>query len=152
MVVFDHAYFTENIMLYIEICLFVPGQWITDIRKATKELSWKRRDASARLETMHGKSFKWDNFTARSQEITRTTVEWTSPILKPTERCSQDVAPKVNLPLVCSKLVACGFFSGVVDLCVACASKLDPQNKAVHYYKSDQPSQDREGHLNYYRR
>ncbi|KAF9410958.1 hypothetical protein HW555_010090, partial [Spodoptera exigua] len=64
----------------------------------------------------------------------------------------KDVAPNVNLPLVCSKLVSAGFYSGVVELCVACASKLDPQDKAVHYYKSDQPSQDREGHFIYYRR
>ncbi|KAI8435063.1 hypothetical protein MSG28_003473 [Choristoneura fumiferana] len=64
----------------------------------------------------------------------------------------KDVAPNVNLPLVCSKLVSAGFYSGVVDLCVACGSKLDPQDKAVHFYKSDQPSQDREGQLIYYRR
>ncbi|CAB3242107.1 unnamed protein product [Arctia plantaginis] len=64
----------------------------------------------------------------------------------------KDVAPNVNLPLVCSKLVSAGFYSGVVELCVACATKLDPQDKAVHYYKSDQPSQDREGHFIYYRR
>ncbi|CAH2259179.1 jg9998 [Pararge aegeria aegeria] len=64
----------------------------------------------------------------------------------------KDVAPNVNLPLVCSKLVSAGFYTGVVELCVACASKLDPQDKAVYYYKSDQPSQDREGHLMYYRR
>ncbi|KAL0842019.1 hypothetical protein ABMA28_014235 [Loxostege sticticalis] len=63
-----------------------------------------------------------------------------------------DVAPNVNLPLVCSKLVSAGFYSGVVELCVTCASKLDPQDKALHYYKSDQPAQDREGHLAYYRR
>ncbi|XP_075969524.1 nuclear pore complex protein Nup154 [Anticarsia gemmatalis] len=64
----------------------------------------------------------------------------------------KDVAPNVNLPLVCSKLVSAGFYTGVVELCVACAAKLDPQDKAVHYYKSDQPSQDREGHFIYYRR
>ncbi|CAH0604650.1 unnamed protein product [Chrysodeixis includens] len=64
----------------------------------------------------------------------------------------KDVAPNVNLPLVCAKLVSAGFYTGVVELCVACASKLDPQDKAVHYYKSDQPSQDREGHFIYYRR
>ncbi|XP_063620313.1 nuclear pore complex protein Nup154 [Cydia splendana] len=64
----------------------------------------------------------------------------------------KDVAPNVNLPLVCSKLVAAGFYSGVVDLCAACACKLDPQDKAVHFYRSDQPSQDREGQLIYYRR
>lgn len=62
------------------------------------------------------------------------------------------MAPNVNLPLVCSKLVSAGFYSGVVELCVTCASKLDPQDKALHYYKSDQPAQDREGHLAYYRR
>ncbi|KAG6439251.1 hypothetical protein O3G_MSEX000617, partial [Manduca sexta] len=45
-----------------------------------------------------------------------------------------------------------GFYSGVVQLCTACASRLDPHDKALHYYKSDQPSQDREGHLVYYRR
>ncbi|XP_049867137.1 nuclear pore complex protein Nup154 [Pectinophora gossypiella] len=63
-----------------------------------------------------------------------------------------DVAPNVNLPLVCSKLLTVGFYSGVVELCVACANKIDPQDKALHYYKSDQPSQDREGHIAYYRR
>ncbi|XP_026329328.1 nuclear pore complex protein Nup154 [Hyposmocoma kahamanoa] len=63
-----------------------------------------------------------------------------------------DVAPNVNLPLVCSKLTAAGFYTGVVELCVACAHRIDPQNKAIHYYKSDQPTQDREGHLAYYRR
>ncbi|XP_053623527.1 nuclear pore complex protein Nup154 [Plodia interpunctella] len=64
----------------------------------------------------------------------------------------KDVAPNVNLPLVCAKLVSSGFYSGVVELCVACARKLDPQNKALHYYRSLQPSQDREGQLLYYRR
>ncbi|XP_045785150.1 nuclear pore complex protein Nup154 [Maniola jurtina] len=64
----------------------------------------------------------------------------------------KDVAPNVNLPLVCSKLVSAGFYTGVVELCVACASKLDPQDKAVYYYKNDQPPQDREGHLMYLRR
>ncbi|CAG9783700.1 unnamed protein product [Diatraea saccharalis] len=64
----------------------------------------------------------------------------------------KDVAPNVNLPLVCSKLVSAGFYSGVVELCVACATKIDPQDKALHYYYSDQPAQDRDGHLAYYRR
>ncbi|KAI5633067.1 hypothetical protein NE865_14195 [Phthorimaea operculella] len=63
-----------------------------------------------------------------------------------------DVAPNVNLPLVCSKLISVGFYTGVVELCVACAAKIDPQDKAIHYYKSDQPQQDREGHIAYYRR
>ncbi|GBP10894.1 Nuclear pore complex protein Nup154 [Eumeta japonica] len=64
----------------------------------------------------------------------------------------KDVAPNVNMPIVCSKLLSCGFYSGVVELCVVCASRIDPQDKALHYYRSDQPSQDREGHLAYYRR
>ncbi|XP_052750627.1 nuclear pore complex protein Nup154 [Galleria mellonella] len=64
----------------------------------------------------------------------------------------KDVAPIVNLPLVCSKLISAGFYSGIVELCVACANKLDPQDKALHYYRSDQPSQDREGHILYFKR
>ncbi|CAG4909693.1 unnamed protein product [Colias eurytheme] len=64
----------------------------------------------------------------------------------------KDVAPNVNLPLVCSKLLSAGFYSGIVELCVTCASRIDPQDRALYYYKSDQPSQDREGHLLYYKR
>ncbi|CAK1552084.1 unnamed protein product [Leptosia nina] len=64
----------------------------------------------------------------------------------------KDVAPNVNLPLVCSKLLSAGFCSGIVELCITCASKIDPQDRALYYYKSDQPSQDREGHLLYYKR
>ncbi|XP_045519163.1 nuclear pore complex protein Nup154 [Pieris brassicae] len=64
----------------------------------------------------------------------------------------KDVAPNVNLPLVCSKLLSAGFYAGIVELCVTCALKIDPQDRAIYYYKSDQPSQDREGHLLYYKR
>ncbi|XP_038215888.1 nuclear pore complex protein Nup154 [Zerene cesonia] len=64
----------------------------------------------------------------------------------------KDVAPNVNLPLVCSKLLSAGFYSGIVELCVTCASRIDPQDRALYYYKSDQPSQDRDGHLLYYKR
>lgn len=63
-----------------------------------------------------------------------------------------DVAPNVNLPMVCSKLVSSGFYSGVVQLCVVCARRMDPQDQALHFYKSDQPAQDREGQFVYYRR
>ncbi|VVC96001.1 unnamed protein product [Leptidea sinapis] len=64
----------------------------------------------------------------------------------------KDVAPNVNLPLVCSKLLSVGYYSGIVELCVTCAAKMDPQDRAMYYYKSDQPTQDREGHLLYYKR
>ncbi|XP_011313670.1 nuclear pore complex protein Nup155 [Fopius arisanus] len=62
------------------------------------------------------------------------------------------VAPRLNLAAVCQQFVACQFYTGVLELCLCCAEKIDPNNAALHYYKNNEPPEDQEGNLAYFKR
>lgn len=64
----------------------------------------------------------------------------------------KDVAPHVNLPVVCAKFTQAGFYKGVVDLCVVCADKIDPTKTGLYFYTNNQPNHDQEGYLAFYKR
>lgn len=56
------------------------------------------------------------------------------------------VYPVALLPYVCCTVQ---FYSGIVELCLAAASKRDPQLLAVHFYRQHQPSEDTAGSIAY---
>ncbi|XP_034940368.1 nuclear pore complex protein Nup155 [Chelonus insularis] len=62
------------------------------------------------------------------------------------------VAPRLNFSAVCQQFVACQFYTGVLELCLCCAEKSDPNNAALHYYKNNEPPEDHEGFMAYTRR
>ncbi|XP_058794102.1 nuclear pore complex protein Nup155 isoform X2 [Phymastichus coffea] len=59
----------------------------------------------------------------------------------------KEVAPRLNLGAVCQQFVACHFYHGVLELCLCCAEKIDPNNAAFHYYKNNEPVEDQEGNF-----
>ncbi|XP_001605127.2 nuclear pore complex protein Nup155 isoform X2 [Nasonia vitripennis] len=64
----------------------------------------------------------------------------------------KEVAPRLNIGAVCQQFVACHFYQGVLELCLTCAEKIDPNNAALHYYKSNEPIEDQEGNFAYLKR
>lgn len=58
--------------------------------------------------------------------------------------CKQ-VGPMLQLPAVCNLLRSCGHPAGVVDLCLGTASRLDPQDVALHFYRRGEPVEDERG-------
>ncbi|KAK1121340.1 hypothetical protein K0M31_010636 [Melipona bicolor] len=58
----------------------------------------------------------------------------------------KEVAPRLNLSAVCQQFIACQFYSGVLELCLSCAEKVDPNNAALHYYKNNEPIEDQEAY------
>lgn len=64
----------------------------------------------------------------------------------------KEVAPRLNIAAVCQQFVTCHFYQGVLDLCICCAQKVDPNNAAVHFYKNNEPPEDQEGNLAYLKR
>ncbi|XP_012285460.1 nuclear pore complex protein Nup155 [Orussus abietinus] len=64
----------------------------------------------------------------------------------------KEVAPRLNLGAVCQQFVACHFYLGVLELCLCCAEKIDPNNAASHYYKNNEPVDDQEGNVAYTKR
>jgi len=41
---------------------------------------------------------------------------------------------------------------GVLELCICCAERVDPNNAASHYYKNNEPQEDQEGSLAFAKR
>ncbi|CAK9797720.1 Nuclear pore complex protein Nup154 [Anthophora quadrimaculata] len=64
----------------------------------------------------------------------------------------KEVAPRLNLSAVCQQFVACQFYSGILELCLCCAERVDPNNAALHYYKNNEPIEDQEGRFAYMKR
>ncbi|XP_014476453.1 PREDICTED: nuclear pore complex protein Nup155 isoform X3 [Dinoponera quadriceps] len=62
------------------------------------------------------------------------------------------VAPRLNLAAVCQQFVACQFYMGVLELCICCAERIDPNNAASHYYKNNEPQEDNEGYQAFMKR
>lgn len=38
-----------------------------------------------------------------------------------------------------------GFYEGVLELTSVCAAKIDAEEFAIHFYKNEEPEEDREG-------
>lgn len=62
----------------------------------------------------------------------------------------KEVAPRLNLSAVCQQFIACQFYLGVLELCLSCAEKVDPNNAALHYYKNNEPIEDQEAYTKRY--
>ncbi|RZF37133.1 hypothetical protein LSTR_LSTR015323 [Laodelphax striatellus] len=57
----------------------------------------------------------------------------------------KEVAPRINLKDLCSRFVAFRFYEAILELCLVYASKADPKNLALNFYKAGQPSDDQVG-------
>lgn len=58
--------------------------------------------------------------------------------LKALELCTQ-AAPKLPLGNICQQFTAAGFYEGVIKLCTSFASKVDPNETALHFYINNYP-------------
>lgn len=57
----------------------------------------------------------------------------------------KEVSQPLQLPVVCNQFALVHFYTGIVDLCLTLAKKRDPQNLALHYYRSGEPQEDIQG-------
>ncbi|GBM21727.1 Nuclear pore complex protein Nup155 [Araneus ventricosus] len=57
----------------------------------------------------------------------------------------KSIAPNVDLDLMCGLFRSAGFYHGIIDLCLCCAQRRDPQGFALHYYKNGEPQDDLQG-------
>jgi len=57
----------------------------------------------------------------------------------------KSVSQPLNLGVICQQLTAVHFYLGVVELCLAEARKVDPQQLAVHFYNNGEPGEDIQG-------
>lgn len=53
------------------------------------------------------------------------------------------VAPHINLHTICDQFTSLKAYDAVIDLCVSCAKRKDPDHIGEHFFKSaDQTDQD----------
>ncbi|XP_055712815.1 nuclear pore complex protein Nup154-like isoform X2 [Phlebotomus papatasi] len=58
-------------------------------------------------------------------------------------------APNLPLNSICQQFTAANFYQGVIELCAVCASKIDINGAALHFYKNGESKEDREGFMAY---
>ncbi|XP_012260855.2 nuclear pore complex protein Nup155 [Athalia rosae] len=98
-----------------------------------------------------------DAVCSKANEIILKAKNCTSPeekdsYLQSALKLCKEVAPRLNLGAVCQQFVVCQFYFGVLELCLCCAERVDPNNAALHYYKNNEPAEDQEGNLAYIKR
>ncbi|KAJ6646130.1 Nuclear pore complex protein [Pseudolycoriella hygida] len=59
----------------------------------------------------------------------------------------KDAAPNLPLANICQQFTLANFYQGVIELCAICASKIDPNGAALHFYKNNEPPGDQEGYI-----
>lgn len=59
----------------------------------------------------------------------------------------KDAAPNLPLSNICQQFTLANFYQGVIELCAVCASKIDPNGAALHFYKNNEPAADQEGYI-----
>lgn len=59
----------------------------------------------------------------------------------------KDAAPNIPLTTICRQFTQLEYYEGVIELCAICASKIDPTNVALHYYRNNEQIDDQEGYL-----
>ncbi|XP_062607131.1 nuclear pore complex protein Nup155-like [Saccostrea cucullata] len=57
----------------------------------------------------------------------------------------KEVSQPLQLPVVCTQFALVHYYTGIVDLCLTLAKKRDPQNLALHFYRSGEPQEDIQG-------
>ena len=53
----------------------------------------------------------------------------------------------VNIAAIGQQLAGCGYYSGVVELCVSVARQRDVEDTAMHHYSAGCPANDGKGEL-----
>ena len=57
----------------------------------------------------------------------------------------KQITNQLDLPTVCNQFASVRFYPGIVDLSLTAASKRDPQNLALHFYRNNEPPEDVQG-------
>lgn len=68
-------------------------------------------------------------------------------LLQSALKLCKEVAPRMSLEPVCQQFVECQFYSGVLELCLCCAERVDPNDTAKHFDRNKNALDDQEGSL-----
>lgn len=88
----------------------------------------------------------------KSAKLTANVDEKEELIVSALQLC-KSVANAINLHVICSEFTALKAYHAVLDLCVSCAKKADPENAAERFYKYNASEHaDRDGYHRYMKR
>lgn len=114
-------------------------------------ISNKLREVCPHLYKIEDAAFSKVNEMLKSSRVLQNIDEKEEMILNALELC-KSIAPNINLPGICKQFASLKAYHAVIDLCLACAKKVDPDNIAHHFYKNDLSIADQEGREFYQKR
>ena len=114
-------------------------------------ISTKLREVCPQLYKIEDAAFSKANEMLKSSRGIQNIDEKEDMVMSALELC-KSIAPNVNLPGICKQFVSLKAYHAVIDLCITCAKKVDPDNIAEHFYKNDSSVADQEGRDFYHKR
>ncbi|XP_071953322.1 nuclear pore complex protein Nup155-like [Antedon mediterranea] len=110
----------------------------------TDAISQKLRDVCPTLYTVD------DAICSKATEMLSAALECETKsnkdqLLRDSLQYFKQISHALNLVSICADFHKAHFYNGVIDLCLAAATKRDPQNLALHYYKNGQPAELKKG-------
>ncbi|XP_055386049.1 nuclear pore complex protein Nup154 [Condylostylus longicornis] len=151
--------FRDLILTRTDMCAFLIvtliNSYLTDNASVTS-ISSKLREVCPNLYRQEDAvSFKATEILMTSKNCPR--MEEKDERLRTALQLCKDAAPNLPLSNICQQFILAKFHEGVVELCATCAAKIDPEEFALHYYRNNEPVEDREGYsayaarMNYYK-
>ncbi|EEZ97868.2 nuclear pore complex protein Nup154 [Tribolium castaneum] len=114
-------------------------------------ISTKLREVCPHLYKIEDAAFSKANEMLKSSRNIQNVDEKEEMVMNALELC-KSIAPNINLPGICKQFVTLKAYHAVIDLCITCAKKVDPDNIAQHFYKNDSSVADQEGRDFYHKR
>lgn len=114
-------------------------------------ISVKLREVCPQLYRIEDAAFSKANEMLKSSKITQNIDEKEEMVQAALELC-KSIAPNINLVGICKQMISLKAYYAVIDLCVTCAKKVDPDMIAEHFYKNDSIVADQEGRNFYHKR
>jgi nuclear pore complex protein Nup155 len=114
-------------------------------------ISVKLREVCPHLYKVEDAAFSKANEMLKSSRSIQNIDEKEDMVMSALELC-KSIAPNINLSGICKQFVSLKAYHAVIDLCITCAKKVDPDNVAGHFYKNDSSIADQEGRNFYHKR
>ncbi|RZC41057.1 nuclear pore complex protein Nup155 [Asbolus verrucosus] len=111
----------------------------------------KLREVCPHLYKIEDAAFSKANEMLKSSRSIQNIDEKEEMVMSALELC-KSIAPNINLSGICKQFVSLKAYHAVIDLCITCAKKVDPDNVAQHFYKNDSSISDQEGRSFYHKR
>ncbi|KAJ8971740.1 hypothetical protein NQ314_000553 [Rhamnusium bicolor] len=151
--ILQNTTFQDLILLRQDICsiliMTLINSYLGD-NASVDSISSKLREVCPHLYRTEDAAFSKANEILKATRTIQNIDEREEMLFSALQLC-KSIAPNINLSEICREFTALRAYKAVIELCLHCGQKIDPDKIAENYYNSDNNTADQEG-FNYYQK